>query len=65
MLGAAPAPGAGGPSSWWSRGRLLWRSPWVRGPLLFLYYIALILALLWLYGPAHQPPPPPFIYQGF
>jgi hypothetical protein len=37
----------------------------VRGPLLFLYYIALILALLWLYGPAHQPPPPPFIYQGF
>ena len=39
--------------------------PWLRWPALVLYYAALILALVRLYGPAHHAPPPPFIYQGF
>lgn len=36
----------------------------VRLPALTLYYLAIIIALIALYGESHYSPPP-FIYQGF
>ena len=44
--------------------RLLAGSDLVRGVALTLYYVALIAALILMYGGGHFTPPP-FIYQGF
>ena len=44
--------------------RLLAGSDLVRGMALTLYYLALIAALILMYGGGHFTPPP-FIYQGF
>jgi hypothetical protein len=43
----------------------LWTRDWVRGPLLLIYYLALIYLLARVYGTGPQPTPPPFVYQGF
>lgn len=41
-----------------------WSKDVVRLPVLTLYYLALIITLVVLYGGSHYTPPP-FIYQGF
>ena len=43
-----------------------WRSPSsrARGLALTVYYVAVLIALLLIYG-TNPPTPPPFIYQGF
>jgi hypothetical protein len=38
--------------------------PWVRGILLTLYYLAIMLGLILMYGKGDFSTPP-FIYQGF
>ena len=40
------------------------RSPHARGLVLSVYYIAVLIFLLLMYG-TNPPSPPPFIYQGF
>lgn len=42
----------------------VWRWPPVRVVVLTAYYLAVIAALVWIYGTSHYTPPP-FIYQGF
>ena len=37
---------------------------WISGLLLTLYYLAIILGLIWMYGKGDFSTPP-FIYQGF
>jgi hypothetical protein len=39
-------------------------NPWVRGILLTLYYLAIIIGLIMMYGKGDFSTPP-FIYQGF
>lgn len=45
-------------------GRRLWAADSARLVLLTLYYLAIIAALVALYGGARYTPPP-FVYQGF
>ena len=42
----------------------VWSQDLVRLPVLTIYYLAIIVALIILYGGATYTPPP-FIYQGF
>jgi hypothetical protein len=39
-------------------------NPWLRGLGLTLYYLAIVVGLILLYGRRHFPTPP-FVYQGF
>jgi len=45
--------------------RRCWRLDFVRAPLLFVYYLALIYVLIRMYGSGHPQPAVPFVYQGF
>ena len=42
-----------------------WAVDWVRGPALFLYYLAIIYAMLRMYGSGLRQAVVPFVYQGF
>jgi hypothetical protein len=42
----------------------LWNNRWVRFAVLTLYYLAILLGLIYLYGKGDFSTPP-FIYQGF
>ncbi len=43
---------------------IFFANPWVRGILLTLYYLAIIVGLILMYGKGGFSTPP-FIYQGF
>ena len=47
--------------SWVTR---LWNNPWLKTLALTLGYLAILLALVWLYGKGDFSTPP-FVYQGF
>jgi hypothetical protein len=49
---------------WFDPIRTFFANPWVRGILLMLYYLAIILGLIMLYGKGDFSTPK-FIYQGF
>ena len=51
----------------WTRGIIdasRFLSPRRRGLVLCVYYVAVLIALLLIYG-TNPPNPPPFVYQGF
>ncbi len=60
------AAGRDGPEPGWGRRlRAFADRDYVRGPLLVVYYLALIYVLIRLYGGPRPAAPVPFIYQGF
>ncbi len=65
MSGDAPtAPPASRLVRLWSGLRRVLHWPPVRLLLLTVYYLAVLITLLWMYGTSRYTPPP-FIYQGF
>jgi hypothetical protein len=52
------------PSSWTSSIAALSANPAARGAGLMVYYLAILVGLLWLYG-AGEWSTPSFVYQGF
>jgi len=51
-------------SHWFRSIPIFFARPWVRGILLLLYYLAIILGLILMYGKGDFSTPK-FIYQGF
>jgi hypothetical protein len=49
---------------WYPPLAAVWANPRLRALALTLYYLAILLGLLWLYGKRHFATPP-FIYQDF
>jgi len=48
----------------WTFFATLFAKPWIKGILLTIYYLAILLALIAMYGKGDFSTPP-FIYQGF
>jgi hypothetical protein len=52
------------PEKWMSVGEWVWENRWLRFVYLTMYYLAIVVGLIWLYGKGDFATPP-FIYQGF